>query len=139
MSQLCIENLWQLWKKPGYRHTLLQLSQFFMKTVLYEMSYFCAKRILKTPYFFRKTYDTCVWCDNNCSWSRLRQLWLVLRQLWFFATIVVGCDNCEHCNNCDHKSVDNFFKNWHNDTFYAELPDMKLLWAKFLRVTSWDP
>ena len=33
LSQLCIENLRQLWKKPGYRHTLLQLSQFFsMKT-----------------------------------------------------------------------------------------------------------
>ena len=69
-------------------------------------------------------WDNCGWCWDNCG---------------FFATIVGGCDNCEHCDNCDHKSGDNFFKNWHNDTFYAELPDMKLLWAKFLRVTSWDP
>ena len=29
LSQLCIENLWESWKKPGYHHTHSQLSQFF--------------------------------------------------------------------------------------------------------------
>ena len=51
-SQLCIENLWQLWNKPGYHHTL---SQFITVTLSTHPSSPRLSPPHKDTIFFMKT------------------------------------------------------------------------------------